>query len=259
VKRIWPKFTVLGVRIDVLQIPDVLFQMERWIQERDGLHFVALTGMHGVMEAYKDPSFSSILNWASLVAPDGMSLVWLGRFRGHELRRRVYGPELMMAFCEKTGARYRHFFYGGLPGVPERLAGTLQQQYGVGVAGVYSPPFGSLTPEEDTKIVTLINRARPDILWVGLSTPKQERWAYEHRDKLRVPVVVGSGAAFDFVSGSKPQAPIWMREHGLEWIFRFLVEPRRLWRRALVYVPKFLFLVTLECMGLLSVRSGHEA
>ncbi len=259
-------FHVLGVRVDAVQIPDVVTRMQRWIQERRGTHFVAVTGMHGVSEAQEDPGFKAILNAADLVVPDGMPLVWLGRLHGHSLTRRVCGPELMLDFCEATARKgYRHFFYGGAPGVPDRLAERLAKCFpDLQVAGIYSPPFRPPTREEDESVVARINAASPDVLWVGLSTPKQERWMYEHRDRLRVPVVLGVGAAFDFNAGRKSRAPVWMREHGLEWLFRLIQEPRRLWRRYLLGGSQFLFYVGLELLGLKkfdsqeSLRTAHE-
>lgn len=245
-----PRFRVLGIKVDAVQIPAVIAQMETWVSGRSGCRFIAVTGMHGVTEAQHDAYFKRILNSADLVVPDGMPLVWVGRKYGHPLRRRVYGPELMQTFCRETGPTYRHFFYGGMPGVPELLAQRLQSECGITIAGTYSPPFGALSTEEDEAIVRLINDSKADVLWVGLSTPKQERWMYEHRDKLLVPVVAGVGAAFDLNSGKLRQAPAWMRESGLEWCFRLLMEPRRLWRRYLVYGSEFVCSVASEFLGL---------
>jgi N-acetylglucosaminyldiphosphoundecaprenol N-acetyl-beta-D-mannosaminyltransferase len=239
-------FPVLGVRINAVQIPDVVSQIECWISERNRCHFIAVTGMHGVTEAQHEPYFKQVLNSADLVVPDGMPLVWLGRHYGYPLKRRVYGPELMQTFCNVTGGKYRHFFYGGMPGVATLLASALHSKYGVHVAGTYCPPFRTLSQQEDEKIVALIHETNPEVLWIGLSTPKQERWMYEHRSKLRVPVVVGVGAAFDLNSGRSRQAPRWMREHGLEWSFRLLQEPQRLWRRYLVYGSEFVWSVASE-------------
>jgi N-acetylglucosaminyldiphosphoundecaprenol N-acetyl-beta-D-mannosaminyltransferase len=243
-------FKVLGVRVHAVQIPDVIAQMENWIAERAPSHFVAVTGMHGVTEAQHDPLFKQILNSADLVVPDGMPLVWLGRHHGHPLERRVYGPELMQTFCRATGSKYRHFFYGGMPGVAALIANVLESKHGISVVGHYSPPFRALSNQEDEEIISLINAARPDVLWVGLSTPKQERWMYEHRPRLLVPAMVGVGAAFDLNSGRSRQAPRWMREHGLEWLFRLLQEPRRLWKRYLIYGSEFACRVTLELLSL---------
>jgi N-acetylglucosaminyldiphosphoundecaprenol N-acetyl-beta-D-mannosaminyltransferase len=208
--------------------------------------------MHGVTEAQHDNYFKQILNSADLVVPDGMPLVWLGRRHGHRLERRVYGPEMMQTFCRETGAKYRHYFYGGAEGVPELLAETLRREYGVQAAGKYSPPFRPLTKEEDEEVIARINASEADVLWIGLSTPKQERWMYEHRDRLRVPVVAGVGAAFDLNTGRLQQAPSWMRENGLEWSFRLMMEPRRLWRRYLLYGSKFVCSLAFEALGLRS-------
>jgi N-acetylglucosaminyldiphosphoundecaprenol N-acetyl-beta-D-mannosaminyltransferase len=243
-------FHVLGVRIDAVQIGDTIARMEEWIHKREKCHYVAVTGMHGVTEAQHDTEFKGLLNEADLVVPDGMPLVWCARLRGRPLRRRVYGPELMLTFCQETAAKgYRHLLYGGDAGVPERLAASLMKACpGLCVAGTISPPFRPLTAEEDAQIVETIRIAAPDILWVGLSTPKQEKWMRDHRDGLGVPVLVGVGAAFDILSAAKRQAPAWMREHGLEWFFRLLQEPRRLWKRYLVYGSQFVFLETLEVL-----------
>jgi exopolysaccharide biosynthesis WecB/TagA/CpsF family protein len=245
------RFDVLGVRVNAIQIPEVIEAMRQWIEERKRCHAIAVTGMHGVMEAQHDRAFKEILNAADAVVPDGMPLVWLGRLAGLPLRRRVYGPELMMSFCEQTAKEgYRHFFYGGAPGVPEKLAKTLQSKFaGLQAVGTFSPPYRALTQEEDAQIVATINATTPDIVWVGLGTPKQEIWMQEHRERLRASVLVGVGAAFDIHAGTKAQAPVWMQEHGFEWLFRLAQEPGRLWSRYLVYGSEFVFRVCLELIG----------
>jgi N-acetylglucosaminyldiphosphoundecaprenol N-acetyl-beta-D-mannosaminyltransferase len=249
-RKVPDEFRTLGVRVHAVQIPQVIGLLENWILEPAASRYVAVTGMHGVMEAQRDASFREILNAADCVVPDGMPLVWLGRRQGFTLKRRVYGPELLDRFCQWTGARYRHFFYGGALGVADRLADTLEKRYGIQVAGTHSPPFRSLNAEEDREIVRMIRAAAPDVLWIGLSTPKQERWMYEHRSVVGVPVMVGVGAAFDINAGIKEQAPGWMREHGFEWLYRMLQEPRRLWRRYLLLGPQFVWLCTLELLRL---------
>jgi N-acetylglucosaminyldiphosphoundecaprenol N-acetyl-beta-D-mannosaminyltransferase len=244
-------YTALGVRVDAVQIPDVIAMMEQWIEKREHCHYVAVTGMHGVTEAQHDAGFKHILNAADLVVPDGMPLVWLGRLRGFPLPRRVYGPELMTTFCQhSTSKGYRHFFFGGSSGLPERLAEKLRQRIPrLQIAGTFSPPFSRVTPEEDKATVEMINATSPDVVWVGLSEIKQGRWMYEHRRDLNAPILVGVGAAFDFLAGAKRQAPEWIRENGLEWLFRLLQEPRRLWRRYLVYGSEFVISVFLEQLG----------
>jgi N-acetylglucosaminyldiphosphoundecaprenol N-acetyl-beta-D-mannosaminyltransferase len=244
-------FSVLNVRVDAVQIPSAIERIESWIAHRGHCRYVAVTGMHGVTEAQRDPNLLRVLNDADLVVPDGMPLVWLARLRGFRLKRRVYGPELMLSFCEATaGKGYRHFLYGGSPEVCDVLDETLRQRYpGIRMVGTYSPPFRPLTAEESADIVEMINRVAPDVVWVGLSTPKQERWMHEHRKQLNAPVLIGVGAAFDINSGAKKQAPEWMREHGFEWLFRLVQEPRRLWRRYLVCGSQFVFLVLMEMLG----------
>lgn len=251
--RVPPSFRVLGVNVNAVQIPEVVTLIERWIAERAPLRYIAVTGMHGVMEAWDDPEFRHILNHASLIVPDGMPLVWLGRHRGFPLSRRVYGPELMLKFCQQTATQgHRHFFYGAAEGVAQRLAETFARRFpGLAVAGACTPPFRPLSEEEKQQTASRINDAAADVLWVGLSTPKQERWMWEFRERLKVPVVVGVGAAFDFHTGRVPQAPPWMQENGLEWLYRLTREPRRLGRRYLLKGPRFALLAALEAAGLL--------
>ncbi len=247
-----PWIKVLGVRVHSIQIPSVIAKMEDWIPRRNGSRFISVTNVHSIMEARSDPLFRKVLQSADLSVPDGMPLVWLGRLKGHKVKRRVYGPDLLWDFCRETHEKgYRHFFYGGASGVPEKLADSLRREFpGLNVVGTYSPPFRSLTPDEDAQVVKMINEAAPDVLWVGLGCPKQEYWMHAHRNKLRVPVMVGVGQAFDIYAGCLRQAPRWMRENGLEWLFRLLLEPRRLWRRYLVYNTQFVFYVLLELTGI---------
>jgi N-acetylglucosaminyldiphosphoundecaprenol N-acetyl-beta-D-mannosaminyltransferase len=157
----------------------------------------------------------------------------------------------MLAVCELSQAHgWRHFFYGGAPEVAGRLSERLVEKFpGLNVVGTYCPPFRALSPEEDEEVVRIIRAAEPDIVWVGISTPKQERWMVEHVARLGVPVLVGVGAAFDFLSGTKPQAPLWMQRSGLEWLFRLFSEPKRLWRRYAQY-PLFGLLVLAQMIGL---------
>lgn len=247
-------FQVLGVRVDAVQVDHVVDQMKEWIREGRGCRSIAATGMNGIVEAQHDPEFKEILNSTDLIVADGMPLVWLGRRHGYVLPRRVYGPDLLLAFFEGTrGQGYRHFFYGAErhPEVPERLAEKLKQSFpGTIVAGTYSRPPRACDLQEEDALVARVSRAAPDILWVGLGELRQARWMHEHRNKLNVPVVVGVGAAFDMLSGRRRQAPRWMREHGLECLFRLLQEPRRLWRRYLIHGTEFVALIVLESLGI---------
>ncbi len=246
-----PSFRVLGVPVHAVQIPGVVSQIQLWIQSGVKGRYIAVTGMHGIAESRADSDFRRALDSADLVVPDGMPLVWLGRWHRHPLKRRVYGPEMMETFCRETGSTYRHFFYGGGSGTAERLANSLHQRYGIAVAGTYCPPFRPLTEEEQRDVTSRIELASPDVLWVGLSTPKQEKWMLHNREHLSVQVMLGVGAAFDFNSGKARQAPAWMQENGLEWLFRLSTEPKRLWRRYLISIPKAAGLVFLELVGLL--------
>jgi N-acetylglucosaminyldiphosphoundecaprenol N-acetyl-beta-D-mannosaminyltransferase len=237
------QFEVLGIRLAALQIPELIERMELMIRRREMGNLLVFANVHVVTEAQHDPEFKSLLN-DSFTVPDGSPLIWLGRRQGFTLARRVYGPDLMIDFLKNTADKgYRHFFYGGAPGVAEELANIVMKAYGTEVVGVYSPPFRALTSQEDAEIVKMINRARPDVLWIGLGCPKQEKWAYAHREVLEVPVLGAVGQAFDIHSGRAVQAPSWMREHGLEWFFRLVSEPGRLWKRYLVYNTEFILRV----------------
>ena len=193
-----------------------------------------------------------ILNGAWLNAPDGMPLVWLGRWCGHGSVSRVYGPDLMLAVCDEgRGVGLKHFFYGGVPGVAETLREKLCARFpGLEVVGTYTPPFRPLNPEETEVLRSNVSRTQPDVIWVGLSTPKQERFMAEHGPRLDAGVLIGVGAAFDFHSGRVRQAPRWVQRSGTEWLFRVCQEPRRLWRRYLINNSLFLWRITLQLSGL---------
>jgi N-acetylglucosaminyldiphosphoundecaprenol N-acetyl-beta-D-mannosaminyltransferase len=245
-----PRANILGVGVSAIDMAMALRAIEGWIARREP-HYICVTSVHGVIESQRNEELRRIHNAAGLVTPDGMPLVWLSRLMGFRHVERVYGPDLMLAMCERSTAwGYRHFFYGGGPGVAEKLAAGLQSRFpGLKLAGTYAPPFRSLTPEEDRAVVECINAAQPDIIWVGISTPKQERWMAAHVGRLSAPVLAGVGAAFDFQAGLKRQAPRWVQRSGLEWVFRLLMEPRRLWRRYLLNNPRFLWLILLQALG----------
>jgi N-acetylglucosaminyldiphosphoundecaprenol N-acetyl-beta-D-mannosaminyltransferase len=244
------RVNILGVGVNAIDMSIALNTVRDWI-DRNDRNFVCVTGVHGVMESYRDPTLRKIHNAAGLVTPDGMPLVWLGRRLGFGQIKRVYGPDLMLALCEYSmGKAYSHFLYGGGPEVPEKLAEELKDRFpGLQVAGVYSPPFRELTPEEDEGVIKMINDSGAQIVWIGLSTPKQEKWMSSHLKKLKAPVLIGVGAAFDIHSGLKPQAPAWMRNSGLEWLFRLITEPKRLWKRYAINNPMFVALAARQLLG----------
>ena len=243
---------ILGVGVSAVTMPAALQAIEGWVTRRDP-HYVCLATVHGVVESQRDEKLRHIYNQSGLTTADGMPLVWLSRLSGRAPVERVYGPDLMLAVCERSLSRgYRHFLYGGGAGVGEKLASHLRHRLpGLNIVGTYSPPFRPLSLQEDQKIVDRINAARPDFVWVGLGAPKQEYWMADHLTRLNAPVLLGVGAAFDFLSGVKAQAPYWMQRGGLEWLFRLLSEPRRLWRRYLLGNAKFLYLIFLQALGLI--------
>lgn len=238
---------IRGVFVNPINMTDALDTIESWIAARSS-HYVCVTGAHGVIESQTDEKLRQIHNQAGLVVPDGVPLVWLCRALGFNRTTRVYGPDLMRRLTAISAERgYRQFYYGGNVGVAEMLVETLQEAHpGLQVAGTHTPPFRPLTPEEDDATVEKINSLQPDILWVGLSTPKQENWMAVHADRLDVPVIIGVGAAFDFLAGLKTQAPAWMQRSSLEWFFRLVTEPRRLWRRYLSVVPQLILLASQQ-------------
>jgi N-acetylglucosaminyldiphosphoundecaprenol N-acetyl-beta-D-mannosaminyltransferase len=244
-------YRVLGTQVAAVQIPDVVAIFQGWIEDRRESRYVAVCNVHMIVEAERSADFRKVIDAAALVVPDGSPLIWIGRWGGFPLARRCYGPDLFQEFTESTAAKgYRHYLYGGHPGVGEKVAERLQQDYpGVVIAGAFAPPFREMTAEEDEEAVQAINASGADILWVALGCPRQEIWMHEHRDRLNVPVVVGVGQAFDIYAGRVAQAPRWMREHGLEWLFRLLTNPRRLWRRYLVYNSDFLLRVAYSWLS----------
>ena len=237
----------------MVQASDVMDAMDGWIRNRSYGHYVVFNTANDMVESATHTDVRNAMNQSDLCVPDGISLVLLGRMHGYTLRRRVYGPDLMLDFLKRPSTKsYRHFFYGGTAYVLTRLVEYLRNAFpNIQIAGYHAPPFRPLSDEEDKEIMDKINQAHPDVVWVGLGGPKQQLWMHAHRACLRVPVMAGVGAAFDFLSGAKPQAPIWLRNNGLEWLFRLFTEPRRLWRRYLVNNARF-----LVYMGREGVRLG---
>jgi len=238
---------VLGVKVSAVTMDDATAVIDYWIAE-GRREYVCITGVHGVMECRRDPSLRKIHNEAGMVTPDGVPLVHFLRLTGNKRTQRVYGPDLMREMTAISGRRgYRQFYYGGGVGVAEKLKQTLiRSTPELQVVGTYCPPFREITPAEDEEIIAMINAARPHIVWIGLSTPKQERWMAAHLGRIDAPVMIGVGAAFDFLAGTKRQAPKWVQRHGLEWLFRLCSEPRRLWRRYAYIVPGFMILAASE-------------
>ena len=246
-----PEFFVSGVRIHAIRVADVVATVDAWIADRRA-DYIVLTGAHGVVEMQSDPELRAINNRAGLTTPDGMSVVWIGRMKGHSAIEKVYAPDIMTAvFAHGVPRGHKHFLYGGDAGVAEALSAALRLRYpGIQVVGTFCPPFRPLDAREVAEIAALINEAEPDIVWVGIGCPKQERWMDRFRPLLRAPVLVGVGAGFDFLSGRKPLAPRWIQRSGFEWLYRMVSEPRRLWPRYSRVVPRFIYVAVRDWLGL---------
>ncbi|MEA4906569.1 MAG: WecB/TagA/CpsF family glycosyltransferase [Anaerolineaceae bacterium] len=246
----FPRGNILGVGVSAIHMEQAVERIEAWIRAGRP-EYVCVTPAHAVMACQDDEELRAIYNHSGLTTPDGMAIVWLLRWAGFSTVERVYGPDLLQAMCARSvGRGYRHYFYGGAPGVAAQLAQRLQRDYpGLIVAGVESPPYRRLTEEEDQAVVQRIREAQADVVWVGIGSPRQERWMHAHYRQLGKPVLVGVGAAFDFLSGRKPQAPRWVQRAGLEWLYRLVSEPRRLWKRYLLGYPRFVGLVFMQRMG----------
>lgn len=246
-----PRANVLGVGISAINMDDAICVSDSLIKA-GGKGYVCVTGVHGVIEAQSDIGFRRILNRSLLTTPDGMPMVWVGHIQGLGRMRRVYGPDYMMALCHLSVSRgYRHFLYGGRDGVADRLADELAKRHpGLHIVGTYTPPFRPLNSQEETDLAALVAESKPDVFWIGLSTPKQERFMSEYIEKLDVKLMVGVGAAFDIHTGTLRDAPSWLKRAGLQWLHRLAQEPRRLWKRYLINNPVFIWNISMQLLRL---------
>lgn len=221
---------------------DAIAEMARWIDEGEN-HYVCVTGVHGIMESQDDPDLKAIHNRSGLTVPDGMPAVWSGHYAGFKDMERVYGPDLMPSFIEFGVPRgYKHFLYGGGEGLAELLAAKLGEKFpGVDIVGTHCPPFRPLTEAEEDEVVAMINASGADVVWVGLSTPKQERWMARMAHRLDANAVLGVGAAFDINAELASRAPRFVQKIGMEWFYRLVKEPRRLAKRYLKNNPRFVW------------------
>jgi len=247
-----PCARVLRVPVHVINVHDVVRQMDGWIQRGGGQRWIAVTSSHGIMEGFKHPEFRQILESAALSLPDGQ---WTARAAAAHLSldaQQVRGADLMLAFFALANQRgYSCYFLGDTDEVLEQLTARLRSQFpGMRIAGTYSPPFRPLSSEENDEIIRRINATKPQVVWVCLGLPKQETWIFANRHKLDSPIVIAAGAAAKFVSGNVATAPAWIRQHGFEWLWRLVREPRRCWRRSMLYGPQFALLAILELSGL---------
>lgn len=255
------KFHLLGVPVAATNMDAAIEAVRLWIERGDRGRTVTFSNVHVLVEGIKSPGFFKVLQKSDMNCPDGKPLVWYGRSKiGKNNVNQICGPEFLPAFCKATaGLNLRHFFYGGAEGVAERAAVRLKEKFpGIEIAGVYSPPFRPLSVQEKEEIVQTINESKPDVLWVCLGCPKQEAWIDEFKGRLDVPVLLAVGLAIDILAGTRYRAPEIMRNLGLEWFYRLCQEPRRLWRRYLIYNGIFVYHLVAEKL-LPAGRSGTKA
>jgi N-acetylglucosaminyldiphosphoundecaprenol N-acetyl-beta-D-mannosaminyltransferase len=245
-----PRANVLGVGIHAIDLPQAVRTIEAAVAQRHK-GYVCVASVHGVMEAQRNPQFHQIMSRALLVTPDGMPTVWVGKLQGHQLMQRVFGPDLMLEVCRSSAGRgITHFLYGGQPGVAQQLRVTLEQRCpGIRLVGQFTPPFRPLSCDEERELLRMIGETRPDIMWVGLSTPKQEQFMANYIDRLECQVMVGVGAAFDFLTGRIADSPAWIKQFGLQWLHRLYQEPGRLWKRYLLNNSQFLVKLAGQVAG----------
>lgn len=244
------RLNLLGVHVSAFNLPAAVAEMEAAILQARSAS-VSTCPVYTLMQGHERAEVRSALNSATWVTPDGMPVVWALRLFGARQAGRVYGPDLMLALSELSARKgYAQYYLGGAPGVAEALAAAMQQRFaGLKVAGTFCPPFRDLTAEEEHAMLAHINASGAQVVWIGLGSPKQDLWMARYRSRLAPPLLVAVGAAFDFFTGRQLQAPRWMQRTGLEWLFRLTQDPRRLWRRYLIYNPKFLWQLSLQRLG----------
>lgn len=237
---------ILDVKIHALQPEGAVQIILQWMKEERKFHYITSTNINNIIVAQEQEKYFEVMNNADLSLPDGMPILWYGRYLGFSLPKRCGIEEVMEAVFDLSnkGFSYSHFFYGNTGKVLKGLREKLLNKYPkLKIVGMYSPPFRLLSEKEDEEIINIINNAKPDFLWVSLGCPKQEVWLYEHKNKLDVVVGGGAGAVFNFMAGHSVTAPSWVRYIGLEWFLRLLSEPKRLWKRYLIKYPKIFFMV----------------
>ncbi|MDP2485786.1 WecB/TagA/CpsF family glycosyltransferase [Pseudoalteromonas marina] len=236
------KQKIIKMDVDVTNLDSALQQVEILATKKQGA-YVCVSNVHMCIEALDSNEFEQVVNKADLVIPDGKPLSWAQKFLGHKAAQQVRGQDIMNALCAASGEQKLNIgFYGGSSGeLLSLVKSKLTQTYpDIRISYAYSPPFRPLTSEEDGQVVKDINNAKVNVLFVGIGCPKQERWMAEHKDKLNC-VMLGVGAAYDFIAGSKKHAPRWVQKIGMEWLFRLCSEPKRLWRRYLSTNPRFIW------------------
>lgn len=240
---------MFSMHVDNIGLREACEKVIELSKDQRTFHYVVTPNVDHVMKLQKDMEFREIYEQASLVLPDGQPLVWASRFLKKPLKEKVSGSDLFPIVCGMAAReKLKVFFLGGQAGVADSAARRLKERFpGLEVAGIYSPPFGfEKDPLENAKIIELIRQAQPDILFVGLGAPKQEKWIRKHLNAVKVPVSLGIGASFDFEAGNIRRAPIWMQKSGLEWFWRFCQEPKRMFKRYFIDDSQFFLLLLKE-------------
>lgn len=245
------KFNVCGIPVSALNLQEACRQIDEWIQQK-GKRYICIAPVSTIVDAQNDQDYRKAVTGADMITPDGMPLVWIGRLTGKHHIGRTYGPDLLETLCMEGEAKgYRHFFYGATAESSQRLEINLKKQFpNIRIAGRYVPDQLPIHFSEKEEILKAIDQSGADILWIGLGSPKQDFWMAEHRNRLNVPVMIGVGAAFDFIAGTKPQATPWMRQAGLEWFFRLCCEPRRLAKRYFIGNAQFIYFLIKDLVRL---------
>lgn len=251
------RIPVLGSRYSAVNFDDVAGRVLE-LAKSGSSGYVCVANVHTTMTGYFDPDYRRITNESTFSVPDGQPIRWAMRLLGARDQERVRGPSLMKALCDRgRGAGLKHYLYGASPATLETLAAALRAHYpGIMIVGMESPPFRPLTAEETKDAVARINASGAEILWVGLGAPKQEVWMWQQRESVR-PLMIGIGAAFDLLAGRIPEAPVWVQSLGMEWFYRLLREPRRLWRRYVFNNPAFVVLFAWQLLRTCFGKAAH--
>lgn len=237
---------ILKTNINVTNMSDTVKYIGEYLEDLRG-KYICVSNVHTTVMSYEDEEYRKIQNSAAMALPDGAPLSSYSRRKGYKQAQRVTGPDLMLElFAISKEKGYRHYFYGATEETLQSMRKVIERDYpGMEIAGMYAPPFRALTPEEDEQVVAKINASAPDFVWVGLGAPKQEQWMYQHMGQLRG-VLIGVGAGFDYLAGYIKRAPRWMQKLSLEWLYRLLQDPKRLWRRYFTSNVKFICLTRMD-------------
>ena len=252
-EKSFDRVNVLGVGISAINPSIASSYLIEAVKDKKN-SYVCVTGVHGIIESHRSKELKEIHNRSLLTVPDGMPAVWVGLEQGFYSMRKVYGPDLMLDIFSKTSEKnnnFTHFLYGATDNILSSMKKKLEVQFPhSNIVGTYSPPFRDLNENEENEISKILNLQKPDFMWVGLSTPKQEIFMSKYSHKFNVGIMIGVGAAFPIRAGKIKDAPNWIKNSGFQWLFRLIQDPKRLWKRYLDIIPRFIFLILLQLFGI---------